>query len=92
MFIAHVALDEPQVSAAAHHARFRAELAGPERAEEVDLQFYCGAALAFVQSADPSHSHGVVGKIAEQSAVQRAHGIRVLGSGIEFDDGVILLE
>jgi hypothetical protein len=55
----------------------------PHGFEEVHLELEGGERFAIAQGAGIRHAHGGIGNIAENAAVQRAHGIGVLRASLK---------
>src|SRR3990172_11812298 len=82
--IVDVALDEPHRAPALDEAPRGRDPAGPDRFQEIDLELQRGECLALVERRGVRHAHAGVGQVAEDPAVDRAHGIGVLGSHLHL--------
>src|SRR5712692_2756767 len=81
LLIGYGALNIADRAAPLHHGSFRTESRLPDRAKEIDFQLDRSEGFLRREGARKRHSHGGVSNVAKDSAVERSHGIRVLGSG-----------
>src|SRR4051812_33990776 len=77
LLVGDAALRQTDGAAALNDASFRDERAGPERAEEVDLQLERREAFALRERARIGEAHRRIGQRARDTAMQRAHWIRM---------------
>src|SRR5206468_4599660 len=84
--VGHVALHEADRPPRLHGARRRDESPAPERPQEVDLQLEGGEALSFIKGRGVRRPHRGIGDIADDPAMERAHGIGVLWAGLKLED------
>src|SRR5439155_22278432 len=78
LVVVNVALDEPHRVAALHDPSRGHQAPRPHGLEKIDLELERGEGLALVERGRVGHAHGGIGQIAEDSAVEGAHGIGVL--------------
>src|SRR4029077_14119268 len=79
------ALDVADRVAPPHDHSFRLELRLPHRAKEVDFQFHGSKGFVRGESTCKCDAHRGISHIAENTAVERSHGICMLWSGCQDD-------
>src|SRR5713101_4978584 len=88
LVVVDVALDEAHRVAALHDPPRGYEPSRPHGLEEIDLELEGGEGLALVKGGGIGHAHGGIGEVAENSAVERAHGIGMLRPRFHLHDGM----
>jgi hypothetical protein len=85
--IGHIALDQSDGASALDNVGRGREASLPDRTEEIDLEFQGGECLIRIQRAGVGETHSGIGEVAQDSAVDGAHRIRVaLQVSFEFED------
>src|ERR1700676_1221571 len=87
VFVGHVALDVPDRAASLHHPAFGAKQRLPYRTKEIDFELDGGEGFARAKRAGERNAHRRVCDVAQDSPVQRAHGIGVLWAGLQGHHG-----
>ena len=77
-FVCDLALDVAQALPAAHNFSLGREVSLPDRTEEIDLQFHGCKGFLRRECARERHSHRGIRNVAQNSAVERTHGVCVL--------------
>src|SRR5580765_4018473 len=86
VFVGDFAFDIADSAAALDDTAFGAEFGFANRPQIVDFEFDRRERFLGREGAGESKAHGGVGDVAENSAMQRAHGIEVLRAGLQGDD------
>src|SRR5438309_9333974 len=86
LFVGDFTLHIAKRAAAAHHFALGSQASLPHGTKKIDLQLYGGKGLVGREGAGKGDSHGGIGNVAKNSAMQSSHGICVLGSGRESED------
>src|SRR5262249_34849250 len=79
LLVGYVAFNVADGAAPLHNSSFRSELCQPDRAKEIDFQFDGSEGFLRSKGACKRHSHGRIGNIAKDSAVQRPMGFACCG-------------
>ena len=87
LLVGYSALHITNRAAPLHDGSFRSESCLPDRTKEIDFQFDRSEGFLRREGARKRHSHRGVSNIAKNPAVQRPHGICMLGSGCQADRG-----
>jgi len=91
LFVDNVALDQADNLASPNHPGLGAELCFPHGPQEIDLQFKGREAVVLGERRAICDAHCGVGKIAENSAVERSHWVRMAVIRIELHNRVSFL-
>src|SRR6266481_4458312 len=84
-FVRDLALDVAQAVPAAHNFSLGLEVSLPDGTEEIDLQFHGCKGFSRRECAREGHSHRGIRNVAQNSAVERTHGVCVLWSSRQRD-------
>src|SRR5215469_18660118 len=87
LIVGNVALNVADGAATLYNGSYRSELCLPDRAKEINFQLDGSEGFLRRKGACKRHPHCRIGNIATNSAVQRSHGICMLGSGCQYDRG-----
>src|SRR5204863_9841129 len=90
VLVGHFALDISHVLATVGYSRLGAQPRSPDRTEEVDAEIYAGEPFIRCQGRRERHSHRGVREVAEDAAMQGAHWIEVLRTGLHGADGAAI--
>ncbi len=84
--IGHIAFDQSDGASALDNVGRGREASLPDRTEEIDLELQGGECLIGIQRAGVSETHSSIGEVAQDSAVDGAHRVRVaLQVSFEFE-------
>jgi len=81
--IRNVALEVAGIPAAIHNACVESQARLPHWPKEIDGERHRRERLVRLQRRDEGHPHCRIGDIAQNAAVQRAHWVRMLRTGLE---------
>src|ERR1700676_2227293 len=81
------ALDVADRVAPPHDRSFRFELCLPDRAKEIDFQLHGSKGFIWGESTCKRYAHRGISNVAQNSAMQRSHGICMLWSGCQYNRG-----
>src|SRR5262245_12181601 len=87
LLIAHVALHQADVAPALDDSALRTQRGRPHGPQKIDLQLERREGLPLTEGAGIGHPHRGVGDVAEDPAVEGAHGIGMTLVGRELDRG-----
>src|SRR6185295_6263000 len=85
--VGDVALEEAEGAGALDEVGGGGEVSGPDRLEELAGESEGGEGLVVLEGGGEGGAHRGVGEVAEDAAVEGAHGVGVALGGVELDDG-----
>lgn len=87
VFVFYDAFDVGSGFAALDDDSFGSKFGSPNGAEKIYFELHGGEGLACFESASEGYAHGGVRNVAQNSTMERAHGVGVLRARLQSGDG-----